>query len=112
MRLHDSMLHFNKSTNVRSFIAAMALAAALLWSTPSPAVSEIVTDVAPPAPRAEHEPAHRDGYAWAPGFWEWNGRFFHWTSGTWIPERLGHWAPDHWDQVGSQWHYVKGHWEH
>ena len=72
---------------------------------------DILSDTPPPAPRVEHEPPHRDGYAWAPGYWEWTGRFFHWTSGTWIYERRGHWVANHWDPIGNQWHYVKGHWE-
>jgi hypothetical protein len=75
------------------------------------AAEDIVVDISPPAPRVEHQPPHRDGYVWAPGFWEWSGGSFHWTSGTWISERRGHWVADHWDQVGTQWHYVKGRWE-
>jgi hypothetical protein len=75
------------------------------------AAQDIVVDISPPAPRAEHEPPHRDGYVWAPGYWEWAGGAFHWTSGTWIAERRGHWVADHWDPMGNQWRYVKGHWE-
>jgi hypothetical protein len=111
MRFQHPRFSVYKSTTVRSFTAAAALAGMLLVSSPSPASSEILTDTAPPEPRVEREPPHRDGYAWAPGYWEWNGRFYRWSSGTWIGERQGHWVADHWDQVGSQWHYVKGHWE-
>lgn len=111
MRFLTQPCSSNKSTNVRSFSLAITLAGALLLSTPSPGRTEIVSDAPPPPPRVEHEPPHRDGYAWAPGYWEWNGSFFHWVSGTWISERRGHWAADHWDQVGKQWHYVPGHWE-
>jgi WXXGXW repeat (2 copies) len=99
------------STTVRSIISATILATALLFPTPSPAQPEILTNTPPPQPRLEREPLHRDGYAWAPGYWEWSGRFYHWSSGTWIPERQGHWIPDHWDPVGTQWHYIRGHWE-
>ena len=73
--------------------------------------AEIVTDVAPPAPRAESPPPPRAGYAWAPGHWEWNNHFYVWVSGTWISERRGKWIPDQWVQTGTQWHYLKGHWE-
>jgi hypothetical protein len=90
--------------------AALCVAGALLSSTSTAA--DVVSDTAPPPARVEHEPPHRDGYVWAPGYWEWNGRFFHWTSGTWIPERRKyHWAADHWDPIGNQWRYVQGHWE-
>jgi hypothetical protein len=111
MRLHTLLSFSSKSTIVRSFISATTLAGALLLSTPSAGRAEIVSDVPPPPPRVEHEPPHRDGSAWAPGYWEWNGRFFHWVSGTWITERRGRWVPDHWDQIGNQWHYVRGRWE-
>jgi hypothetical protein len=93
-------------------LAALIVATALLAPGLVSAGGDIVSDTPPPAPRVEHEPRHRDGYSWAPGYWEWNGRFFHWVSGTWIPEhRNQHWVADHWDPVGNQWHYVRGHWE-
>src|ERR1700734_834466 len=99
MRLPTWTSGSNKSTTVRAITLATTLAVVLLTTTPSSATSEIVSDVAPPPARAEHQPPHRDGYAWAPGYWEWNGRFFHWASGIWITERRGSWIPDHWDQV-------------
>jgi hypothetical protein len=95
----------------KSSAAMLLVAGALFMAGYASAGADIVIDAAPPAPRAEHEPPHRDGYVWAPGYWEWNGRFFHWTSGTWISERRGHWVADHWDQVGNQWRYVQGQWE-
>lgn len=77
------------------------------------AAGEIVTDVAPPAPRLEHAPPHRDGYVWTAGHWEWNGRFYTWVSGGFIVERRNaHWIADHWEQTGAQWRYVPGRWEH
>ena len=94
-----------------TFLAALIVAGPLLTGRLVLA-GDTVSDTPPPAPRVEHEPSHRDGYAWAAGYWEWNGRFFHWVSGTWIPERRNqHWVPDRWDAIGSQWHYVRGHWE-
>jgi hypothetical protein len=92
--------------------SALIVATALLGTRLASAGADIVTDTPPPEPRAEHEPPHRDGYSWAPGYWEWNGRFFNWVSGTWIYERRNrHWVADHWDPIGNQWHYVRGHWE-
>jgi hypothetical protein len=79
------------------------------WS----AGTEIVTDTPPPPDRAEHAPPPRDGYAWAPGHWEWNRHSYVWVSGTWIVEhRSAHWVADRWEQVGSQWRFEPGHWEH
>jgi hypothetical protein len=93
-------------------LAALIVATALLAPRLVSAGADIVIDTTPPAPRVEHEPPRRDGYSWAPGYWEWNGRFFHWVSGTWILERRNqHWVADHWDPIGNQWHYARGHWE-
>jgi hypothetical protein len=93
-------------------LRTLMIAGALLSPGFAPAGDEVVSDTPPPAARVEHEPAHRDGYVWAPGYWEWNGRFFQWRSGTWITERRrSRWAADHWEQFGNQWHFVRGHWE-
>jgi hypothetical protein len=70
-------------------------------------------DVAPPAAREERAPAPRDGYVWAPGYWDWNGHAYSWIPGRFVFERRGaHWAPDRWDQVGAHWQHVSGQWEH
>jgi hypothetical protein len=93
-------------------LATIVIGCTLLSPRLVSAGTDIVSDTPPPAPRVEHEPVHRDGYVWAPGYWEWNGRFFKWVSGTWIPERRGkHWVADRWDPIQNQWHYVPGHWE-
>jgi hypothetical protein len=111
MRFPTTSFSLNNSTNVRTFLKALILTGALLLLNLPARAAEIVTDVPPPPPRVEHQPPHRDGYAWAPGYWEWNGHFFHWVSGVWITEHRGSWIPDHWDQVENRWHYVRGHWE-
>ena len=99
-RIHLSLLTaLNLST-----IAAIAL------STPS-AGAETTSNVAPPPARTERY-APRDGYIWAPGYWEWTGRSYHWVSGTYLLEPRGaHWVPDRWEQVGAHWQRVAGHWE-
>jgi hypothetical protein len=76
------------------------------------AAADITIDVAPPAPRIEVVPAPRAGYVWAPGHWEWNGRFHSWVAGSWIVAHGNyHWAPARWEQVGQRWHYVQGEWQ-
>jgi WXXGXW repeat (2 copies) len=99
--------------NTMRNISPVLLLFACSWLMPECALAEkdIVVDVQPPPARIEHQPPHRDGYVWAPGYWEWTGHSFHWTSGTWISERRGHWVANHWDQMGNQWRYVAGHWE-
>lgn len=67
---------------------------------------------APPPPRAERAPPPRDGYVWAPGYWDWSGRAYHWVSGDFVVERRGrHWHPDQWQEVGGSWEHVRGYWE-
>ena len=96
----------------KASLPILIIAGAFLSPRFASAGADIVVDTLPPGPRAEHEPPHRDGYVWAPGYWEWTGHFFHWVSGTWVVERRrSHWVADHWDQIGSQWQYVRGHWE-
>jgi WXXGXW repeat (2 copies) len=92
-------------------LATLGIAGALLLPGMALAGNDIVTQTPPPPLRVEHQPPHRDGYAWAPGHWEWNGSFYQWVSGTWISERPGHWVADHWDDIGTRWRYVPGHWE-
>jgi hypothetical protein len=73
--------------------------------------AEMTSDVAPPPPRVERFLPH-DGYVWAPGYWEWNGRSYHWVSGTYLAERRGvNWVADRWEPVGGHWQRVAGHWE-
>jgi hypothetical protein len=99
-------------TAQKILLATMIVVGASLSPRFASAEADIVSDTAPPVPRVEHEPPHQDGYAWAPGYWEWSGHFFRWVSGGWIPERRGkHWVADRWDQIGNQWRYVRGHWE-
>jgi len=97
-----------------ALLVAVCLADGILLLKSVPAfASEIITDVAPPPPRAENMGHPRDGYVWAPGHWEWNGRAYRWVSGGWIVEhRRAHWVADQWEPMGSQWRYVPGHWEH
>lgn len=76
------------------------------------ASSDITLDVAPPPPRAEAVPGPRAGYVWAPGHWEWSGRFYTWVAGTWIVAHGSyHWSAARWEQVGDRWHFVQGKWD-
>ena len=96
----------------KALLASLLLSSATLFATAAAAAKEVTVDVAPPADRHEATPAPRAGYVWAPGHWEWRGRFYSWTSGTWIVEhgRGQQWVADRWEQVGSQYHFLPGHW--
>jgi hypothetical protein len=89
-------------------IAASAVAAPTIAS----AGVFIDIDVAPPPVRVEVVPPPREGFVWAPGFWEWRDGRHVWVPGRWMGERRGyHWVPDRWEPRGPHWHHERGHWE-
>jgi hypothetical protein len=95
-----------------SLLLALNLSIAATVALTAPCVAaDMTSDVAPPAVRVERF-VPRDGFVWAAGYWDWNGRSYHWVSGTYLTERRGaHWVADQWEQVGSRWQRVSGHWE-
>ena len=98
-----------------AFAAAFALTVgALLGVHPGAAQAAIGIDidVAPPAPRVIVAPPPRAGFAWAPGYWRWNGHAHVWHEGYWVRERRGyHWVGDGWESRNGHYHYNRGHWE-
>jgi hypothetical protein len=91
-------------------VATYVVGGALVMPSAASAASS-VSDVAPPPPRIENVP-HRDGYVWAAGHWEWNGKSWTWTTGSYLVEqRHAQWIPDGWEPAGAQWRFVPGHWE-
>ena len=101
-----------KTISKALLLAACLGAGAMGASTMVLAGAVMETDTAPPPARDERPPAPRDGYIWAPGYWDWGGHSYSWVSGHYIFERHGaHWVPDRWDQVGEHWQHVAGHWE-
>jgi len=97
-----------------ALIAAVCLADGILLLLATPAIAaEIISDLAPPPPRAEKIGRPHDGYVWAAGHWDWNGRSYQWLPGGWIVEHgKAHWIADQWEAMGTQWRYVPGHWAH
>ena len=89
-----------------------ALAVSSIGFIPVPASAEIYIDVAPPAPRHEVIPAHREGYVWQPGFWDWRGGRHVWVRGYWVKERHGmYWHPSRWYERDGRWVFDKGRWD-
>lgn len=75
------------------------------------AYAVVDVDVRPPPDRVVVVPAPRRGYAWAPGYWRWDGHTHVWTEGRWVRERRGyHWVPAHWEENRGRWHFEDGHW--
>src|SRR5512135_752293 len=72
---------------------------------------QIDIGVPPPPARVEVVPAPRPGYAWAPGYWAWNGHTHVWVGGHWMLARPGyHWVPEHWEHHEGRWRYREGYW--
>jgi WXXGXW repeat (2 copies) len=98
--------------NGKVLMMLLCLSTAGFGITAAGAATGIDADTAPPPARDERAPAPRDGYVWASGYWDWNGRAYSWVSGHFIFERRGaHWVADRWEQAGSHWQRVAGHWE-
>jgi len=88
-----------------------AVLAAVLGSTSVPAQAAPYATVAPPPPREEVAPAPRRGWHWVPGYWNWNGRRYVWTNGTWVRERHGwRYAEPRWVERNGRWVLERGRW--
>jgi hypothetical protein len=95
---------------IRKAIVATIFAASLTIAIPAAAVTYV--RVAPPAPREELAPGHRQGYVWAPGHWEWRRGDYHWVNGAWLRARHGyHYSPNTWVEHDGHWHMERGHWQ-
>ena len=90
-----------------------AIALSSIGFMPIPASSaQIYIDVAPPAPRVEVIPAHRAGYVWQPGYYDWRNGHHVWVKGYWVKERQGmFWHPSRWEQRDGRWAFEKGRWD-
>ncbi|MBP0598937.1 YXWGXW repeat-containing protein [Herbaspirillum sp. LeCh32-8] len=110
-----------KTTTTRlsfALLTALTAVGATLAAAPA-AQAQVVGSVnvrigtPPPAPRYEAAPPPRRGYAWAPGYWAWDGHRHVWVGGHWEQVRRGYarYEPAHWQQgPRGGWHFVPGHW--
>lgn len=88
----------------------------VLSAVAMPAAAQININIdlglAPPAPRYEVIPAPRSGYAWAPGYWQWEGQRHVWAPGRWQAARPGsYWVADRWQARDGRHHFEPGRWE-
>jgi hypothetical protein len=91
----------------------LATAVCAVNTVPAQAGIGIEIEIAPPAPRFERVPPPRAGWAWAPGYYRWEGRRHVWEPGHWEHDRPGHhWIAAHW-VPGEHGHYrfEEGHWD-
>jgi hypothetical protein len=83
---------------------------------PAPGTAPVVTDTAPPPPAPQVDvytaaPGPLALWFWAPGVWEWNGRWV-WTAGHWVnrPYPGAVWVGAHWGVRGHHRVWVTGRW--
>jgi hypothetical protein len=83
---------------------------------PAPAREVVVEDEAPPPPPPQVEvvpviPGPPALWFWAPGVWEWHGRWV-WTGGHWIrrPHPGAVWYGPRWEYRGPHRVWVTGEW--
>ncbi len=82
------------------------LVAACAISLPAWSATYMYRDVpqAPPQPAEESMPAPREGYVWAPGYWDWRENRHAWAKGHWVKARPGY------RYVGPRWVQDQGRW--
>ena len=88
----------------------------LLGTAAAPALARVDVGIdigmPPPPPQVEIVPPMEPGYAWAPGYWAWQGGVHVWIPGRRIEARRGyHWVPDHWEARHGSHHFEPGHWD-
>jgi hypothetical protein len=95
--------------NKRDFLSGIAALAMGSWL--GAAEAQVIVRVAPPPPRSETIPPPRRGMAWAPGYWDWNGRRYVWRTGHWVQARRGqHYREDRWVERNGGWARERGGW--
>jgi hypothetical protein len=99
--------------NARKTLLALGIAAgSMVTFAAAPALGEVYVRIAPPAPRHEVVPVERRGYAWVPGYWNWNGRRYVWVRGHSVRAHRGaHWVPYGWAEDHGRWRMNRGHWD-
>lgn len=109
------MKFIGKSIAAMSFavLASLPATAQVRVDIPLPGLEIHVGHTAPPRLRSERRPERpgRD-YAWAQGFWHWQGNEWTWVPGRWDrPEQRGvRWVRARYVREGRSWRYEPGHW--
>ncbi|RDZ28137.1 YXWGXW repeat-containing protein [Lysobacter silvisoli] len=90
--------------------AVLAVAGVTAWPAAQAAVVGVSVRIAPPPMRYERV-AVRPGYAWAPGYWRWNGRRHVWVGGHYVRVRPGYaYVGPRWYRHGPDWRFHDGYW--
>ena len=91
---------------------AMALTAGAI-SAPAWSAVYVYQDVpqAPPAAAEESMPPAREGYVWAPGYWDWRNNKHAWAKGHWVKARPGYtYVAPRWEEHQGRWNLYAENW--
>lgn len=102
----------SKKILISAMFAAGILGAPVVAPLPAMAAVDVFVNNAPPPPRVERVPGDRRGYAWAPGYWNWQGRRHVWVKGHWVRARPGYaYRPHAWVERDGRWQLQRGRWD-
>ena len=102
-------------TSRKTLFCALAAASLIALPVTSQARVNIEVEIAPPVAIYEAPPPPRVGYAWVPGYWNWDaGRHDHvWRKGYYARAHRGeHWVAHEWVEHDGRYRLNEGHWEH
>ena len=98
--------------NCRKSMLALCIAVGAVAGVAPALAADVYVRIGPPAPRYEAVPALQPGWAWQPGYWNWNGHRYVWVSGRRVRGHRGeHWVPHRWVDNGGRWRMDRGHWD-
>jgi hypothetical protein len=97
-------------------VAAVMLTFSSAAFLPTQAMAQVSINIllgdAPPPVRYEVVPPPRNGYLWAPGYWNWNGNQHVWSTGHWERNRVDHrYDQPQWRQESDGWRLDRGGWK-
>lgn len=101
----------------RFLCAAALIAVSAVAMLPTQAMAQVgvsITIGSPPPPvRYERVPPPRQGYLWAPGYWNWAGNRHVWAPGHWERVRPGYaYSRPQWYHGSHGWELRRGGWHH
>ena len=100
-----------KKVLLATLIATGAIGAVALPPAALAAVNFSV-QIAPPALRYEEVPVQRQGYTWAPGYWDYRNNNHVWVRGSSVRDRNGYaYTPHRWVENNGRWGQERGHWD-
>jgi len=101
----------------RFLCAAALIAVSAVAMLPTQAMAQVGVSItigsSPPPMRYERVPPPRQGYLWAPGYWNWAGNRHVWAPGHWERARPGYaYSRPQWYHGSHGWELRRGGWHH